>query len=119
MGFFRSTVAGLMLCLVSCSSLPTINSGVVQPRGGSVRLAGENGALSVEQSKAIFKSSKQYAPVSPENQITCKEFLMQPNLMVSLSLRVQLLNHCKLVPITVRLLQLYLPELLQQVFTSM
>ncbi len=34
-----------------------------------------------EQSKAVFKSSKQYAPVSPENQITCKEFLMQPNLM--------------------------------------
>lgn len=58
MGFFRSTVAGLMLCLVSCSSLPTINSGVVQPRGGSVRLAGENGALSVEQSKAILKRLK-------------------------------------------------------------
>lgn len=58
MGFFRGTVAGVILCLVSCSSLPTINSDIAQPRGTPIRLAGSNGALSPEQSKAILERLK-------------------------------------------------------------
>ena len=34
-----------------------------------------------QQSKEQFKNTRHYAVVAPETQITCKEFLMQPNLM--------------------------------------
>ena len=54
MGFFRGAVAVAMLWLASCSSLPTITPDIAQPRGTPVRLAGSNGVLSAEQSKAIL-----------------------------------------------------------------